>query len=61
MKLMGDKGWHRQAIDYEYDDDFQTLLEMMFLPSRVDRVNLVDFIQACRSLRIREGGFWAWN
>jgi hypothetical protein len=49
------KDWYRQAIDYEYDDDFQTLLEMMLLPSMIDRVNLTDFLIAYKSLKSRGG------
>jgi len=44
------KDWHTHAGECGYDDDFCTLLEMMFSPPTVDRVNLVDFLIACRNL-----------
>jgi hypothetical protein len=43
------KDWHNHAAECGYNDDFFALLEMFFLPSVVDRVNLLDFIEVTRS------------
>jgi hypothetical protein len=43
------KDWHNHAAECGYKDDFFALLEMFFLPSVVDRVNLLDFIEVTRS------------
>jgi hypothetical protein len=45
--------WISHACECGYSDGFREFLEMMFSPSALDKVNLLDFLTAYKSFKKR--------